>query len=198
MTKTALCPAGRGFIGSHACKALARRGFTPVVYDNLSYGHEDSVRWGPLERGDILDRDRLDQVIAAHRPAAIMHFAGFIAVGESVADPGKYYRNNVAGSLNLLEAARDQGTRPFVFSSTAAVYGVPEAVPIPEDAPKRPINPYGETKWIVECMLRDFGAAHGLKSMALRYFNAAGADPDGESGERHDPETHLIPLARRS
>jgi len=193
---TVLVTGGAGFVGSHACKALSRHGFTPVVYDNLSHGHEDAVRWGPLERGDLLDRTRLGEVIAAHNPAAIMHFAAFIAVGESVTDPGKYYRNNVAGSLSLMEATRDHGIKAFVFSSTAAVYGLPEVVPIPEGAPKLPINPYGHSKWMVECMLRDFGEAHGLKSMALRYFNAAGADPDGETGERHDPETHLIPLAR--
>ena len=195
MTQTVLVTGGAGYVGSHACKALARHGFMPVVYDNLSYGHADSVRWGPLERGDILDRARLDEVIGVHRPAAIMHFAAFIAVGESVTDPGKYYRNNVAGALNLIEAARDHGIGAFVFSSTAAVYGIPDLVPIPENAPKRPINPYGHSKWMVETMLRDFGAAHGLKSTALRYFNAAGADPDGETGERHEPETHLIPLA---
>ena len=195
MTTNVLVTGGAGFVGSHACKALSRHGFTPITFDNLGHGHEDSVRWGPLERGDILDRARLDEVIAAHRPAAIMHFAAFIAVGESVADPGKYYRNNVGGSLNLMEAARDHGIGAFVFSSTAAVYGIPATVPIPESAAKQPINPYGESKWMVECMLRDFGAAHGLKSTALRYFNAAGADPDGETGERHDPETHLIPLA---
>lgn len=190
-----LVTGGAGFVGAHACKALAAHGFTPVVYDNLGHGHEDAVRWGPLERGDIGDRARLDAVIGQYKPAAVMHFAAFIAVGESVADPGRYYRNNVAGSLSLLEAARDHNIGVFVFSSTAAVYGIPEAVPIPESAAKRPINPYGETKLIVESMLRDFGAAHGLKSMALRYFNAAGADPDGDIGERHDPETHLIPLA---
>jgi UDP-arabinose 4-epimerase len=195
MTQTVLVTGGAGYVGSHACKALARHGFMPVVYDNLSYGHADSVRWGPLERGDILDRARLDEVIGVHRPAAIMHFAAFIAVGESVADPGKYYRNNVAGALNLIEAARDHGIGAFVFSSTAAVYGIPDLVPIPESVPKRPINPYGHSKWMVETMLRDFGAAHGLKSTSLRYFNAAGADPDGETGERHEPETHLIPLA---
>jgi UDP-arabinose 4-epimerase len=195
MTTNVLVTGGAGFVGSHVCKALSRHGFMPVVFDNLSHGHDDSVRWGPLERGDILDRARLDEVIAIHKPAAIMHFAAFIAVGESVADPGKYYRNNVAGSLNLIEAARDHRLGAFVFSSTAAVYGIPGTVPIPESAAKQPINPYGESKWMVECMLRDFGAAHGLKSMALRYFNAAGADPDGDTGERHDPETHLIPLA---
>jgi UDP-arabinose 4-epimerase len=194
-SKTVLVTGGAGYVGSHACKALAAHGFLPVTYDNLSYGHEDSVRWGPLERGDIGDRSRLDQAIAKHRPCAIMHFAAFIAVGESVTDPGRYYRNNVAGSLNLLEAARDHAIRAFVFSSTAAVYGIPEVVPIPESTAKRPISPYGHSKWMVECMLRDFGAAHGLQSTALRYFNAAGADPDGETGERHEPETHLIPLA---
>ena len=192
---TVLVTGGAGFVGSHACKALSCHGFTPVVYDNLSYGHEDAVRWGPLERGDILDRGRLDEVIVTRKPAAIMHFAAFIAVGESVTDPGKYYRNNVAGSLGLMEAARDHGIAAFVFSSTAAVYGLPEVVPIPESSPKLPINPYGHSKWMVECMLRDFGEAHGLKSIALRYFNAAGADLDCEIGERHDPETHLIPLA---
>ena len=192
---TVLVTGGAGFVGSHACKALSRHGFTPVVYDNLSYGHEEAVRWGPFERGDILDRARLDEVIAAHRPVAIVHFAAFIAVGESVGDPGKYYRNNVAGSLSLMEAARDNGIKAFVFSSTAAVYGLPEVVPIPEDTAKLPINPYGHSKWMVECMLRDFSEAHGLKSIALRYFNAAGADPDGETGECHEPETHLIPLA---
>jgi UDP-arabinose 4-epimerase len=193
--RTVLVTGGAGYVGSHACKALAAHGFLPVAYDNLSCGYEDSVRWGPLERGDIGDRARLDSAISSHRPVAIMHFAAFIAVGESVADPGRYYRNNVAGSLNLMEAARDHGIGVMVFSSTAAVYGIPESVPIPEDAPKQPINPYGYSKWMVECMLRDFGVAHGLKSASLRYFNAAGADPDGDAGERHEPETHLIPLA---
>src|SRR3954453_2496986 len=140
-----LVTGGAGFVGSHACKALSRHGFTPIVYDNLSYGHEDAVRWGPLERGDILDGARLDQVIAAPQPVAVMHFAAFIAVGESVGDPGKYYRNNTAGSLGLMEAGRDHGISAFVFSSTAAVYGLPETVPIPEAAPKLPINPYGHS-----------------------------------------------------
>jgi UDP-arabinose 4-epimerase len=183
-----------GYIGSHACKALARAGYLPIAYDNLVFGHEWAVKWGPLERGDIADRARLDQVIAQHRPSAIMHFAAFAYVGESVTDPGKYYRNNVAGSLTLLEAARDSGIGQFVFSSTCATYGTPDRVPISEDAPQRPINPYGASKLMIERMLTDFGAAHGLRSIALRYFNAAGADPDGEIGEAHDPETHLIPL----
>jgi UDP-arabinose 4-epimerase len=186
---------GAGYIGSHCCKALARAGWLPVTYDNLVYGHEWAVKWGPLERGDILDRDRLDQVMTAHRPSAILHFAAFAYVGESVVDPGKYYRNNVAGSLNLLEAARDHEIERFVFSSSCATYGIPVSVPIGENSPQRPVSPYGASKLMVERILRDFDAAHGLRSIALRYFNAAGADPDGEIGENHDPETHLIPLA---
>jgi len=189
-----LVTGGAGYIGAHACKALARAGYLPVAYDNLLHGHEWAVRWGPLERGDILDRARLDEVIARWKPTAIMHFAAFAYVGESVTDPGRYYRNNVAGSLTLLEAARDHGIDRFVFSSTCATYGLPDRLPIREDTPQHPINPYGASKLMVERMLADFGAAHGVKSIALRYFNAAGADPDGEIGESHDPETHLIPL----
>lgn len=197
MTKgsNVLVTGGAGYVGAHACKALAARGLTPVTFDNLVYGHEEAVRWGPLERGEIADRVRLDAVFEQYRPAAVMHFAAFTYVGESVADPGKYYRNNVAGSLSLLEAMRDHGVAKLVFSSTAAVYGIPDSVPIAEEAPRRPINPYGESKWMIECVLRDFQAAHGIKSVALRYFNAAGADPDCEIGELHDPESHLIPLA---
>lgn len=189
-----LVTGGAGYIGSHACKALWKAGYLPVTYDNLVYGHEWAVKWGPLQRGDILDRARLDQVIAQYRPTAIMHFAAFAYVGESVTDPGKYYRNNAVGSLNLIEAARDYGIDQFVFSSTCATYGIPDQLPILEETPQRPINPYGASKLMVERMLADFGAAHGLRSIALRYFNAAGADPDGEIGEDHDPETHLIPL----
>lgn len=191
---TVLVTGGAGYIGSHACKALARVGYLPVTYDSLIHGHDWAVKWGPLERGDILDRVRLNEVIAAHKPTAIMHFAAFAYVGESVSDPGKYYRNNVAGSLTLLEAARDYGIGQFIFSSTCATYGVPDLLPISEATTQRPINPYGATKLMVERMLGDFGAAHGLRSISLRYFNAAGGDPDGEIGEDHDPETHLIPL----
>lgn len=191
---TILVTGGAGYIGSHACKALARAGYTPVAYDNLVYGHEWAVKWGPLERGDILDRSRLDEVINHYRPNAVMHFAAFAYVGESVNDPGKYYRNNVVGTLTLLEAMRDHGIGRIVFSSSCAVYGIPERLPIREDAPQQPINPYGASKAIIERMLKDFAAAHGLSSIALRYFNAAGADPDNEIGEDHDPETHLIPL----
>jgi len=194
MTETVLVTGGAGYIGSHACKALAQAGYQPVAYDNLVYGHRWAVRWGPLEEGDITDQRRLDQVIARYRPSAIMHFAAYAYVGESVQNPGKYYRNNVAGALCLLETVRDHGIGRFIFSSTCATYGVPTATPIGEDQPQAPINPYGASKLMVERMLQDFGQAHGLRYAALRYFNAAGADPDGEIGEVHDPETHLIPL----
>jgi len=194
LQEVVLVTGGAGYIGSHACKALSQAGYLPVTYDSLIYGHDWAVKWGPLERGDILDRARLNEVIAKYKPAATMHFAAFAYVGESVANPGKYYRNNVAGSLTLMEAARDHGLRRFVFSSTCATYGIPDGLPIGEDTPQRPINPYGASKLMVERMLADFDRAHGLKSMALRYFNAAGADPAQDIGEEHDPETHLIPL----
>jgi UDP-arabinose 4-epimerase len=192
--RVVLVTGGAGYIGSHACKALSRAGYLPVTFDNLVHGHEWAVKWGPLERGDILDRPRLDAAIAKHSPGAILHFAAFAYVGESSIDPGKYYRNNVTGSLNLLEAARDAGIANFVLSSTCATYGAPVRLPITEDTPQRPINPYGASKLMAERMLADFGAAHGLRYIVLRYFNAAGADPDCEIGEDHDPETHLIPF----
>ena len=193
-----LVTGGAGYVGSHACKALAARGYRPITYDNLVYGHEAAVKWGPLVIGDIADRARLNAVITEYRPQAVMHFAAFTYVGESVADPGKYYRNNVVGTLSLLEAMRDHGIGELVFSSTAATYGTPQTVPIPEIATKAPINPYGQSKWTAEQMIADFAAAHGLRSAALRYFNAAGADPDGEIGESHEPESHLIPLAMQA
>lgn len=189
-----LVTGGAGYIGSHTCKALAQSGYLPVVYDNLSSGHEWAVKWGPLERGDILDRARLQDALQRHKPAAVVHFAAFAYVGESVTNPGKYYRNNVVGSLTLMEAMRDEGVKHIVFSSTCATYGTPARLPISESSPQRPINPYGASKLMVERMLSDFGKAHGLAWAALRYFNAAGADLDGELGEVHDPETHLIPL----
>jgi UDP-arabinose 4-epimerase len=192
--RTILVTGGAGYIGSHACKQLAKCGFLPVTYDNLVSGHRAAVKWGPFEQGDILDRARLDDVIGQYRPAAIMHFAAFAYVGESVVDPGKYYRNNVAGSLTLIEAARDHRIEQFVFSSTCATYGIPDRLPICEDTPQHPVNPYGASKLMVERILSDFGSAHGQRIVVLRYFNAAGADPDGEIGEDHDPETHLIPL----
>ncbi len=193
--QTVLVIGGAGFIGSQTCKALAAAGFLPVTVDDLSGGHEWAVKWGPLERCDIRDHAALDRVFRLHRPTAVLHFAGLIAVGESMERPGRYYDSNVGGTLALLEAMRDAGCGRLVFSSSAAVYGVPEATPIPETHSLRPINPYGRTKAIAEGMAADFAAAHGLASAALRYFNAAGADPDGELGEAHDPETHLIPLA---
>ncbi|MGD9667568.1 MAG: UDP-glucose 4-epimerase GalE [Hyphomicrobiaceae bacterium] len=190
-----LVTGGAGYIGSHACKALHQAGYTPVTFDSLVNGHEWAVKWGPLERGNILDRARLDEVLKYYKPSAVMHFAAFAYVGESVEDPGKYYRNNVVGSLTLIEAARDHKIPRFVFSSTCATYGVPVQLPIIEDTPQRPINPYGESKLMVERMLDSFSAVHDINYIALRYFNAAGADPDNAIGEDHAPETHLIPLA---
>jgi UDP-arabinose 4-epimerase len=190
-----LVTGGAGYIGSHTCKALARAGYRPITLDNLVYGHEWAVRWGPLEIGDISDRACLDTVIERHRLEAVIHFAAYAYVGESVRDPGRYYRNNIAGTLTLLEAMRDHAIPHIVFSSTCATYGVPDRTPITEDHPQRPINPYGASKLMVERMLADFEQAHGLGWIALRYFNAAGADPEGDIGEDHDPETHLIPLA---
>jgi UDP-arabinose 4-epimerase len=185
---------GAGYIGSHACKALAAAGLTPVVYDNLSRGFEWAVKWGPFEQGDILDQRRLEDVIRRHRPGAVMHFAAFAYVGESVAYPATYYRNNIIGSLALLDAMRAGGVDRIVFSSSCTTYGVKSAEPIGEDTPQAPVNPYGATKLAIEQALKDYGPAYGLRAVALRYFNAAGADPDGEIGEAHDPETHLIPL----
>jgi UDP-arabinose 4-epimerase len=193
-----LVTGGAGYVGAHACKALAARGYLPVVFDNLSCGHEAAVKWGPLETGDIADRAALDRAIARHRPQAVLHFAASTSVAESVADPDKYHRNNAGGTLSLLEAMRDHGIVRLVFSSTAATYGTPDRVPIPEDAPKAPINPYGQSKLAAERMIDEFSAAHGLRASSLRYFNAAGADPDGELGELHDPESHLIPLAMQA
>lgn len=191
---TVLVTGGAGYVGSHVCKALAAVGHVPVVYDSLVNGHRWAVKWGCLEEGDIADRDRLDAVLARWKPDAAMHFAAYAYVGESVTNPGKYYRNNVVGSLSLLEALRDHGVQKLVFSSTCATYGIPDSDAIHEEHPQRPINAYGASKLMVERMLADFGAAHELRSSTLRYFNAAGADPDGEVGEAHDPETHLIPL----
>jgi UDP-arabinose 4-epimerase len=193
-----LVTGGAGYVGAHACKALAARGYLPVVFDNFSCGHEAAVKWGPLETGDIADRAALDRAIARHRPQAVLHFAASTSVAESVADPNKYHRNNAGGTLSLLEAMRDHGIVRLVFSSTAATYGTPDRVPIPEDAPKAPINPYGQSKLAAERMIDEFSAAHGLRASSLRYFNAAGADPDGEIGELHDPESHLVPLAMQA
>lgn len=189
-----LVTGGAGYIGSHVCKALAKSGHTPITYDNLVCGHKSAVRWGPLALGDITDRTRLDEVIKQYKPEAVMHFAAYAYVGESVTNPGKYYLNNVLGTLHLLEAMRDNFLNKLVFSSSCAVYGTPDMVPIPELQSQRPINPYGMSKLMGEQILHDFDRAHGIRAIALRYFNAAGADPEGEIGESHDPETHLIPL----
>lgn len=195
MARPVLVTGGAGFVGSHAAKALAAAGYLPVVFDNLEHGNRWAVRWGPLEEGDILDAARLEAVMRRWRPEAVLHFAGLISVGESVEKPDLYYRSNVQGSLNLVEAMRAAGVQRVVFSSTAAVYGATDTVPIPESAPLQPVNPYGAGKAMVETILADCGVAYGIRSVSLRYFNAAGADPDGETGEAHDPETHLIPLA---
>ncbi|WP_462326295.1 UDP-glucose 4-epimerase GalE [Desulfobaculum sp.] len=194
MSTNILVTGGAGYIGSHTCKQLKAAGYTPVTFDNMVYGHEWAVKWGPLVKGDIQDRAALDAAFAKYAPAAVIHFAAYTYVGESVEDPGKYYRNNVYGTVNLLEAMRDHNCGNIIFSSTCATYGVPETMPMTEQLPQRPINPYGWTKLMIEQVLRDFEHAHGIRHMALRYFNAAGADPDGEIGEDHDPETHLIPL----
>ena len=193
--RAVLVTGGAGYIGSHACKALARAGHLPVALDNLVQGHEAAVRWGPLVAGDIRDRALVEGVIRAHRIDAVIHFAGHAYVGESMRDPGKYFATNVAGSLVLLEAMQACGVGRIVFSSTCATYGIPQSLPIRDEEVQRPINPYGESKLFVERALHWYGVAHGLRSVSLRYFNAAGADPDGELGEDHEPETHLIPLA---
>jgi UDP-glucose-4-epimerase GalE len=188
-----LVTGGAGYIGSHACKVLAAKGFEPVVYDNLSRGNRWAVKWGPFEQGDIADSKRLREVLSRYRPGAVMHFAAYAYVGESVQDPLLYYRNNVCATSSLIGTVIEFGPIPFVFSSTCATYGIPDKSPISEDHPQRPINPYGFSKLVVERMLADTEAAHGLRSVSLRYFNAAGGDPDGAIGESHEPETHLIP-----
>jgi UDP-arabinose 4-epimerase len=195
MRGNVLVTGGAGYIGSHTCKALAAAGFTPVTYDNLSIGNRWAVRWGPLEIGDISDIARLGEVFRRHRPVGVIHFAALALVGESVAEPALYYRQNVAGTMAVLEAGRAAGLPPFVFSSTCAVYGIPPEGAIGEEVPKAPINPYGASKLMVERILEDYAAAYGLRSAALRYFNAAGADPEGEIGEFRAVETHIVPNA---
>jgi UDP-arabinose 4-epimerase len=194
MSETILVTGGAGYVGSHACKALARAGYRPVAYDSLVRGHPEAVRWGPLVQADLADAQRLIETIRRFEVAAVLHFAAFAYVGESVEKPGLYFRNNVANTLTLLEAMRTSSVRHIVFSSTCATYGIPDRVPIAEGAPQRPVNPYGESKLMVERVLHWYGAAHGFTHAALRYFNAAGADPEAEIGEDHQPETHLIPL----
>lgn len=189
-----LVTGGAGYIGSHACKALRAAGFEPVTFDNLCTGWQEAVKFGPFEKGDLLDRARLDEVFAKHKPKAVMHFAALSQVGESMQVPGKYWRSNVGGSLNLIEAATEAGVEHFVFSSTCATYGDQDNVVLNESSVQLPINAYGASKRAIEDMLRDFEAAAGLESVIFRYFNVAGADPEAEIGEFHRPETHLIPL----
>jgi UDP-arabinose 4-epimerase len=194
VNKTILVTGGAGFVGSHACKALARAGYVPVTFDNLERGHRRAVKWGPLEEADLRNERDLNRVFAAWKPWAVMHFAAYAYVGESVEQPGKYYDNNVGGTAKLVAACAEFGCKNVVFSSTCATYGTPSKLPLTEDEPQQPINPYGYSKLVVERLLKDAEAAHGIRHVALRYFNAAGADPDGEIGEMHQPETHLIPL----
>ncbi|KJS45646.1 MAG: UDP-glucose 4-epimerase [Roseovarius sp. BRH_c41] len=185
---------GAGYIGSHACKALAAAGYTPITYDNLSTGWQDAVKFGPFEQGDLTDRTRLDQVFAAYQPVAVMHFAALSQVGESMQNPGLYWHNNVAGSLSLMQAAVAAGCLDLVFSSTCATYGDQDNVVLDETCAQFPINAYGASKRAIEDMLRDFEDAYGLRHVIFRYFNVAGADPEAQVGEFHQPETHLIPL----
>lgn len=190
-----LVTGGAGYIGSHACKALSAAGFVPVTYDNLVTGWQDAVRFGPFEKGDLLDRDRLDEVFAKYRPAAILHFAALSQVGESISQPGLYWQNNLCGTLTLAQAAVDAGCKSIVFSSTCAVYGDHDKVILDEGVARSPIAAYGATKRAIEDVLVDFDKAHDLKHVIFRYFNVAGADPEAEIGEFHRPESHLIPLS---
>jgi UDP-glucose-4-epimerase GalE len=190
-----LVTGGAGYIGSHACKALARAGYTVVAFDSLVAGHRAAVRYGPLVEGDVTDTRAVADAIRRHRITAVMHFAAFLDVGESVREPARYFRNNVAGALSVLEAMSAESIGLFVFSSTCATYGEPIETPISETHPQRPISSYGETKLAIERALPHFERASKLKWVSLRYFNAAGADPDGEIGEDHSPEIHLIPRA---
>jgi len=185
---------GAGYIGSHMVKLLGQQGCHVTVYDNLSFGHADAVLYGDLVVGDLADVNALEELFSSNHFDVVMHFASSILVGESVSNPAKYYRNNVSNTQNLLDVMVKHDVKNFIFSSTAAIFGEPEYTPIDEKHPKNPINPYGRSKWMVEQILEDYDRAYGLKSICLRYFNACGADPDGELGERHDPETHLIPL----
>jgi UDP-glucose 4-epimerase len=195
---TVLVTGGAGYIGSHVVKDLGEKGFQVIILDNLSTGYRDSVLAGELIEGDLADTALLNQVFEQHRPAAVMHFAAFIEVGESVRDPIKYYRNNTANAINLLSAMERHGVDNFIFSSTAAVYGIPDIVPISEIQPVRPINPYGQAKAFVEKVLNDVSGTGRIRYVSLRYFNAAGADPGGRIGERHIPESHLIPLTLKA
>jgi UDP-glucose-4-epimerase GalE len=193
--RTVLVTGGAGYVGAHTCKALAKSGYLPVVYDNLSTGHESFVRWGPLVKADIRDHATLRAVMLSHNVSAVLHFAACAYVGESAINPQKYYDNNVSGTLSLLRAMLESDRSKLVFSSSCAIYGEPNQIPITESAAKRPVNPYGASKLMIEQVLSDYMRAYALQSVALRYFNAAGADTEGDIGELRDPETHLIPRA---
>ena len=194
MDRHVLVTGGAGYIGAHACKVLARAGYVPVAFDNISTGWAEAVKFGPLVQGDLMDRSAIDAAFETYQPIAVMHFAALSLVGESMKDPGKYWRENVNGALNLVEAAVAAECRNFVFSSTCATYGDQDGVLLDEDTPQHPINAYGASKKAIEEILKNFGAAYGLNHVIFRYFNVAGADPEGEVGEQHRPETHLIPL----
>jgi UDP-arabinose 4-epimerase len=194
MMQNILVTGGAGFVGSHACKALARAGYRPIAFDSLERGHECAVKWGPLERGDLRNDGDLWCAFEKWQPFAVMHFAAYAYIGESTADQLNYYENNVGGTVKLLRACAEHGCSKFVFSSSCATFGVPAKLPIKEEDPQNPVNAYGYTKLVVERMLKEAENAHGIRHVVLRYFNASGADPEGELGEDHDPETHLIPL----
>ena len=185
---------GAGYIGSHVNKLLSNKGYQTVVFDNLIYGHREFVKWGEFIQGDLSEKEQIALCLQKYPVEAVMHFSAFAYVGESVTDPLKYYRNNVANTLNLLDVMREFGIKYFIFSSTCSTYGIPLEIPITEKHPQTPVSPYGKSKLMVEDILKDFDSAYGIKHVNLRYFNAAGADPDTEIGERHDPETHMIPL----
>jgi UDP-glucose-4-epimerase GalE len=194
MSEPVLVVGGAGFIGSHTAKLLHRKGYLPVVLDNLVRGHRWTAKWGPLVEADLEDVETIKHVLGQYRIRSVMHFAAYAYVGESWEDPAMYYNNNVAGTLSLLEAMKEAGVDQLIFSSSSTTYGEAKEIPIREDHPQDPISPYGRSKLMVERILRDYEAAYGMRHVALRYFNAAGADPDGELGETHDPETHLIPV----
>lgn len=185
---------GAGYIGSHINKQLHKEGYETIVFDNLVYGHREAVKWGKFEQGDLSNIEDIERVFNKYSIEAVFHFAAYAYVGESVVNPEKYYYNNVSNTLNLLKVMREHGCRKIIFSSTCATYGEPERVPITEDMPQNPINPYGATKLMMERILKDYYRAYGIEFVVLRYFNAAGADPEREIGESHDPETHIIPL----
>jgi UDP-glucose 4-epimerase len=193
--RNVLVTGGAGYIGSHTCLALSREGFTPVVLDNLTNGHKEFVQWGPCEIGDIRDRRRIDQILSTYRPVAVIHFAGLIEVADSIANPIAFFDNNITGSLTLLAAALSAGVQGLVFSSTCATYGLPDQIPMSESHAQIPISPYGRSKLIIEQVLSELSQYKDFRSVSLRYFNAAGAEPESALGEWHNPETHVIPLA---